>query len=1069
MKNNLKKLSIVGARMSALLGLIVLFGWYTHNEILIQFSPSFVPMQYNTALGFLLCGLGIFFIDRKNHNIGVACGSLVLLLGLLTLLEYILGLEFGIDQFLMEHYLAANTSHPGRMPANTALCFSLAGIALILVSINKVPKNHSLLIGISGSLILGIAIIALSSYMVRLKTDHGWNELTFMAIHTALGFIILGITILAIAWLQELKTLSHLPSWLPILIGIGVMTIIISLWQAQESHKAYEVKSIQNHNSSGEQSLINQALLMAGIIFSLAIALTTYLAQSARSRAQELLLAKDKLESEIHERKRIEHALRLSEEQFRLAISLAPAPTMLHAEDGEIIQINKIWTEITGYDPNDIPTLKDWTAKAYGEEMDNMCEYIESIFDRNTKDHDGEFQVRTKSGEYRHWDFASSPLSQLPDGRRLIISMATDITERKLAEETIHENTERLRAIYDQSNDAILLLDFENEKIIDFNQMAVTLLGYPPNELVGLSIKDIHPYDMDRFQHFASSILEHGTGSTEELTCLTKERSYIPVEISASPIQIKGKVYLLALVRDISKRNQVLQALRDSQENLQTILNSLGDAVIATDTHGNVTQINPIAQHLTGWRLDEVKGKKLSLVFKIINRETRKIVESPVDRVLLTGKSLELANHIILIAKDGTEHLISDTAALIADDKGNVSGVVLVFRDVTEQYQLEEELLKTRKLKSVGVLAGGIAHNFNNIFTGLFGNIELAKMKLPENHPVYHHLEIANQELDRAKNLTNQLLTFAKGGEPLLEVIDFSNLLQDSIKFNLTGSSVKPHFDISDNLWHIKADKGQLAQVLANLVLNTKQAMTSSGNVYITAKNVEKHNELLSHDFSGKYVKFIIRDEGCGIKPADLEKIFDPYFTTKENGSGLGLATVHSIIKKHSGHIRVNSKYGVGTTFSFYLPANIPSDLNLPTPTSNSKTKTPLVSGYILVMDDDDMVRDLTSEMLISLGYNVDTAINGEEAINKYIHSQKLENPFDIIIMDLTIPGGMGGKKAIEKILEINDRAKVIVSSGYSIDPVMANYQSYGFKGRIAKPFKREEISQELARVINLA
>jgi len=385
---------------------------------------------------------------------------------------------------------------------------------------------------------------------------------------------------------------------------------------------------------------------------------------------------------------------------------------------------------------------------------------------------------------------------------------------------------------------------------------------------------------------------------------------------------------------------------------------------------------------------------------------------------------------------------------------------------------MEEELFKSRKLESVGVLAGGIAHDFNNLLTSYFGNIELAKQKLSSKHEALPHIKTAGLALDKATNLTKQLLTFAKGGDPLLEIIGIKHIIEDSVKLTLSGSNIITNVKLPDNLWQVIADKGQLSQVITNLIINADQAMPDGGTLTIEAKNIENADADVYPHLSGNYVQFTIKDTGLGIISTELEKIFDPYFTTKHEGSGLGLATVHSIVTKHKGNISVESEQGQGTTFTVCLPAVTESqqavEYSAEEVSANSNpVQVKSNSAHILVMDDNEMILELSTSMLDLFGYSFDTAIDGEQTINKYKAAREAGDPFDIVIMDLTIPGGMGGKETIIKLLDFDPKANVIVSSGYSTDPIMANFDEYGFKGRLEKPFQMDEMKKELSRLIS--
>jgi PAS domain S-box-containing protein len=501
------------------------------------------------------------------------------------------------------------------------------------------------------------------------------------------------------------------------------------------------------------------------------------------------------------------------------------------------------------------------------------------------------------------------------------------------------------------------------------------------------------------------------------------------------------------------------QGLMDEKEELSVTLKSIGDGVITTDITGKILLINTVAEKLTGWKQDEAAGKMLPEVFSIINSDTGKS-ENPVAEVLSYGSISHMENNNILISKKG-KYNITNSAAPILDVKNNIRGVVLVFRDVTEQLKTEAELFKARKLESIGILAGGIAHDFNNVLAGIFGNIELARMKLNSGHPSDKHLEIAENSIESASNLTKQLLTFSRGGDPIIESVNIQEIIKKSIRFNLSGSNIKASLNLPDDLWQIKADKGQISQVIANLTINARQAMPEKGNLYIEAENTGNPKNI-----SGNFVKITIKDEGGGIPENIIDKIFDPYFSTKQAGSGLGLATVHSIITKHKGQIHVSSEAGTGTTFTIFIPAEKDSQKIIESKPGHEEKKTIKKSLNILLMDDDKVIMDVMKIALNMSGHQVDFAADGNEAVKKYKAAMDYGIPYDVVITDLTIPGAMGGKETVKELLRIDPKANVIVSSGYSTDPVMADYTEYGFKGRLIKPYKNQAMKEEIMRVL---
>jgi PAS domain S-box-containing protein len=519
----------------------------------------------------------------------------------------------------------------------------------------------------------------------------------------------------------------------------------------------------------------------------------------------------------------------------------------------------------------------------------------------------------------------------------------------------------------------------------------------------------------------------------------------------------------IEIVRLQRERQQAQEALLQQQEWLEVTLASIGDGVIATDTKGMITFINPVAAALTGWTAQEVLGHHIDDVFRLIHQQTRQSMDSPIARVLREERVVELAPQTALITRHGGEIAIADSCAPIWRRDGQLCGVVVVFRDVTAHKRLEEELLRTRKMESIGVLAGGIAHDFNNLLTGILGNISLAKMFVDTDQRVRRRLTAAEQACQRATALTQQLLTFSKGGAPVRQTVSIADLLRESTLFALRGSKVRAELTIAENLWPIDADVGQLNQVIHNVVRNAAQAMPNGGSVQVQAENVVIDTESGLPLQAGRYLKITVSDRGCGI-PADiLPRIFDPYFTTKGHGSGLGLATVYAIVAKHDGYITAESEVGVGTAFAIYLPASEHAVQPMPGApiTLNSNT------GRVLVMDDEAAIRELLSEMLTTLGYEVECTRHGAEAVAAYQRALATKQPFAAVILDITVPGGLGGKEAIEHLRALDPQVKALISSGYTNDPIMANFAQYGFSGVVTKPYTVEWLQQTLQRILH--
>jgi signal transduction histidine kinase len=392
----------------------------------------------------------------------------------------------------------------------------------------------------------------------------------------------------------------------------------------------------------------------------------------------------------------------------------------------------------------------------------------------------------------------------------------------------------------------------------------------------------------------------------------------------------------------------------------------------------------------------------------------------------------------------------------------NVDLILAVARDISERKRMQDELVKAQRLESLGVLAGGIAHDFNNILTGILGNISLLLHQLGPSSDFADRLESCEKAAIRASELTQQLLTFARGGAPVRKLMDPRTLIRESAIFVLRGSQIGCEIELAEDLWSIKADAGQINQVLHNILINAMQAMSNGGVIGITGVNEQVSSGNLLHLPAGDYLRIDIKDQGCGISQEDLPKIFDPYFSTKSEGTGLGLASVYSVVKKHGGAIDVSSTVGTGSIFTIFLPA---VSGERPAEIAAAGKNRLTGSGRILIMDDEQIIRDVATVILKSAGYQVESCNDGKEAVDRYRRRFETDTAFDVVIMDLTVPGGMGGKEAARLILEIDPNAVLIVSSGYSNDPVIANFRQYGFRGAVVKPFSVTTLVAEVRRL----
>lgn len=766
---------------------------------------------------------------------------------------------------------------------------------------------------------------------------------------------------------------------------------------------------------------------------------------------------------DITEYKQIEKALRESESKYRELVQNANSIILRMDTKGYVTFFNEFAQSFFGYAEHEI--LGRNVVGTIAPETDtsgrNIALMIEDIGQHPERYAANENENMRRSGE-RVW-IAWTNKAILDDQGRIVetLSVGNDITARKQIEETLRQSEEKYRTLIENIQDGVFLI--QDRKIKYFNEAFARILGCTAEEIVGKDFSNfVAPEDLEMVgDRYIQMMAGEDVPMEYEFHGIRKnDAERTTVHMTVGLINYQGRPAALGTVKDITARKQMEEALAAERERLAVTFRSIGDGLIATDAKGRVVIVNKVAEKLTDWTQEEALGKPLNGIFYIINEETRQRCENPFEKVIETRGVVGLANNTILVARDGTERAIADSGAPILDKKGKIIGVILVFRDVTEKRKMQQELIKADKLESVGILAGGIAHDFNNILTGILGNITLAKCYATSEEKIVKRLEESEKACLRAKDLTQQLLIFSKGGEPVKKTVFLAELVRETAHFVLSGSNVRCEFSIPDDLWSVEADEGQISQVINNLLINADQAMPAGGIIEVYCENVIVEVKTYLPLEKGKYVKISIRDHGIGVFEEHLSRIFDPYFTTKQRGSGLGLATTYSIIKRHGGHVKVESEVGVGTTFCIYLPASEEKMETLEEETTEAISG----AGKILLMDDEELILEVVGEMLSHLGYEAEFARDGLEAIELYTKAKDAGHPFAAVIMDLTIPGGMGGKEAVKKLIEIDPHVKAIVSSGYSTDPIMADFRKYGFCRVITKPFKLNELSEVLQR-----
>ena len=706
------------------------------------------------------------------------------------------------------------------------------------------------------------------------------------------------------------------------------------------------------------------------------------------------------------------------------------------------------------------------------------------------------------------------------NGRRLFIVMVRDASERRASQETLHHiwlsvssttGEAFVRSLLQQlsqllQNDYAFVLETDIDPASGLCSLMIAERGRIRSQsdhalagtlfaealkagltIIPKGVRERYPQDEIlrslEAESFIGTPLQDATGRTVGLIGLigrspnesigvTKQTLQMFAARAAAEIARKQEAEVLISEKERlhddyttaeRERKRYEEDLAAEQELLAVTLRSIREGCVTADNRGRVIMLNPVAEELLGWTQPEAAGRTLGEVLHLVTRRKKEPVNA--DGVLDDPELF--SQPMILTSRQGTERLVEASAAPIRNRDDRKLGMVIVLRDVTEKIRIEDERHRAEKLESLGVAAGGIAHDFNNLLTAIIGNLSLALMEAPPS--TRERLEASKKASLRAQDLAKQLLTFAKGGAPVKRTASMRQLLLDTVRFSLSGGNIRSEFCIPEDLWYADVDEGQISQVITNLTVNAVQAMANGGTLHVGGKNllVEPGSPATRPPHAlkpGRYVRITVRDEGIGMPEEILKKIFDPYFTTKPNGSGLGLATSYSIIKNHGGIIRVESQPGAGTTFTIDLPAS--DRVAVPEEAPAPQKPLPRKKGKILVLDDEEVICELVASALAPAGFTVVPTYQAEETVRLYREALEAGEPFDLVIMDLTIPGGMGGREAIRQLKEIDPAVKGIVSSGYGHDPIMNRYAEYGFIGVIAKPYDIAQLERVVSEAI---
>ena len=650
---------------------------------------------------------------------------------------------------------------------------------------------------------------------------------------------------------------------------------------------------------------------------------------------------------------------------------------------------------------------------------------------------------------------------------RICQGLLLEIPNYQQVQDELRRWDKELHSVTQNLPDIIGRIDHKN-RILYLNRWWDSLDHVPPEKYLGKRIEDLglSPKVADIFESKIAQVFQSEVASTFEISHPTYRgmRSF-EVRIFPEPVIGKQMLTVLMICRDITEIRTAELAVKESDEKFLQLAEAIDSVFWIWDIElQRMVYVSPAYERLWGGDAKKLINNHFDWLTVVVPEDRSRVENLFLKR--LDGTSLD-TEYRVRDAHNDIRWVHNRTYSL-KDGSEKSTRIIGLAQDVTERKKWEEERVRGAKLESLGLLAGGLAHDFNNLLTAILGQLSLAKYEIDATHPLFVRLAEAEQASLRAQDIAGQLLTFSKGGVPLKDVVSLGEILEENVRLVLAGSTVRPVFNKEEDLWSVNVDLGQICQVLHNLVINARQAMKNGGECVVEAKNVSKdEGERLSHSHQltashDQWILIAVQDRGIGISKENLPKVFDPYFTTKSTGSGLGLATSYSIIRNHGGVLWAESEVGIGSRFSFLLPALPPEKHLLP----SRKKEIKFGQGNILIMDDEAQIRNVLGEMVQTCGYSFQAVPDAEQALRVFRQAHDNKKPFSAVILDLTIPGGPGGKEVVKEMLALDPHLRAIVVSGYSNDPVLANYEDYGFKGRVAKPFNLVDLSLVLNSVL---
>jgi PAS domain S-box-containing protein len=1118
-------LVLVGAAgFSAALGLAVLIGWHTRTVSLVQLVPGFVSMMYNTAVAFVLCGAGLLAAAYGRRRLAAAGGVLVATIGLLTLVEYLFGVDLGIDQLLITPYITVEASHPGRMAPNTAMSFALTGAALLVMSWPARLRQRPLVLALVGSLVVALGTLALVGYAVGLPAAYRWGPLTSMAVHTAAGLAVLGAGIVAFAWRDSQVDAPGAPRWLPILAGVGVLVITLGLWQALDAqNRAHLARTIRLAAAGVKDEITSQmdarVLALAGLAWHWEAwgkpPRDYWVAEAALSMRQHPgYQAVAWVDSSLRVRWVTPPAGHQAVQTLNLTVEKGPRGVLETVRDRREVLVTRpvdlgpggkgflVYVPIFHRDafegfvlgvfrfqPLLDGILSESVARGYSIALFHGAEELYRRGDASRQRED-EWSQETDIDVYgTTWRVRVWPRPEWLAGAQVHVDRAVlllglvialllpwtiylaqaarrRVVEAESARRTLEREQAHFRSLIEHALDIITVLD--GDGTIRFESPSIEwVLGYKPEELIGRSLFEfVHPDDASAvIEAFTDAIQRPGIVPSIEFRFRHTDGSWRSLEaIGSNLLEESGVAGVVVNARDVTERRRAEEALRESERRFRGVFDGAGIGIALVGADGRPIGSNRALQTMLGFSGEELRR----MAFTEFAHPDDVAVDTRLAEELFEGKRDQYRVEKRYCRKDGEVVWGHLTASLVRDAAGRPQFAVGMVENITERKQLEEQFRQAQKMEAVGRLAGGVAHDFNNLLTAIRGYSELLLTAPGADDGMRRDIGEIRKAAERATSLTRQLLAFSRRQVLEPQVLNFNTVVADVGKMlrRLIGEDVELATALDPAVGRVKADPGQLEQVLVNLAVNARDAMPQGGKLTIETANVELDQVYARRHVPappGSYVLLTVSDTGCGMDAETQARVFEPFFTTKEvgKGTGLGLSMAYGIVKQSGGYIWVYSEPGLGSTFKIYLPRveeaaeTAASSAPRAAPSGGSET--------ILLVEDDEGVRTFARQILERAGYTLLEARDGNEAL---VIGERHAGPIALMLTDVVMPGKRG-REVAQCLAAIRPDTRVLYMSGYT-DNAIGNHGILDpGTAFLSKPFTADALMHKVREVLD--